>query len=150
MVFLQSYGIPANLSVKISRLYGERTPDVIRQNPYRLCEDLEGVGFLTADRIGTALGIAPDSEYRIQSAVKYVLRDAAASMGHVYLPRRELTLRAAQLLHVEEALCHRQIQQLALSRDVVGGTRAGAAAGVGQRSARLPRPWPAGRVPCVQ
>ncbi len=119
MVFLQSYGIPANLSVKISRLYGERTPEVIRQNPYRLCEDLEGVGFLTADRIGTALGIAPDSEYRIQSAVKYVLRDAAASMGHVYLPRRELTLRAAQLLHVEEALCHRQIQQLALSRDVV-------------------------------
>ena len=119
MVFLQSYGIPANLSVKISRLYGERTPEVIRQNPYRLCEDLEGVGFLTADRIGTALGIAPDSEHRIQSAVKYVLRDAAASMGHVYLPRRELTLRAAQLLHVEEALCHRQIQQLALSRDVV-------------------------------
>ena len=119
MVFLQSYGIPASLSVKISRLYGERTPEVIRQNPYRLCEDLEGVGFLTADRIGTALGIAPDSEHRIQSAVKYVLRDAAASMGHVYLPRRELTLRAAQLLHVEEALCHRQIQQLALLRDVV-------------------------------
>ena len=119
MVFLQSYGIPANLSVKISRLYGERTPEVIRQNPYRLCEDLEGVGFLTADRIGTALGIAPDSEHRIQSAVKYVLRDAAASMGHVYLPRRELTLRAAQLLRVEEALCHRQIQQLALLRDVV-------------------------------
>ena len=119
MVFLQSYGIPANLSVKISRLYGERTPEVIRQNPYRLCEDLEGVGFLTADRIGTALGIAPDSEHRIQSAVKYVLRDAAASMGHVYLPRRELNLRAAQLLHVEEALCHRQIQQLALLRDVV-------------------------------
>lgn len=119
MVFLQSYGIPASLSVKISRLYGERTPEVIRQNPYRLCEDLEGVGFLTADRIGTALGIAPDSEHRIQSAVKYVLRDAAASMGHVYLPRRELTLRAAQLLRVEEALCHRQIQQLALLRDVV-------------------------------
>ena len=119
MVFLQSYGIPASLSVKISRLYGERTPEVIRQNPYRLCEDLEGVGFLTADRIGTALGIAPDSEHRIQSAVKYVLRDAAVSMGHVYLPRRELTLRAAQLLHVEEALCHRQIQQLALLRDVV-------------------------------
>ena len=119
MVFLQSYGIPASLSVKISRLYGERTPEVIRQNPYRLCEDLEGVGFLTADRIGTALGIAPGSEHRIQSAVKYVLRDAAASMGHVYLPRRELTLRAAQLLHVEEALCHRQIQQLALMRDLV-------------------------------
>lgn len=50
MIFLQSYGIPANLSVKISKLYGERTADVIRANPYRLVEDLDGVGFLTADR----------------------------------------------------------------------------------------------------
>ena len=51
MIFLQSYGIPAKLSVKISRLYGDRAPDVIRNNPYRLVEDLEGVGFLTADRL---------------------------------------------------------------------------------------------------
>ena len=114
MIFLQSYGIPPNLSVKISRLYGERTPDVIRANPYRLCEDLDGVGFLTADRIGTALGIAPESEHRIQSAIKYILKEVSISMGHVYLPRRELIQRAAGLLHVEEALCHMQIQQLQL------------------------------------
>ena len=119
MIFLQSYGIPPNLSVKISRLYGERTPDVIRANPYRLCEDLEGVGFLTADRIGTALGIAPDSEHRIQSAIKYILKEVSISMGHVYLPRRELIQRAAGLLHVDESMCHRQIQQLQLNRDIV-------------------------------
>ena len=83
MVFLQSYGIPANLAVKISKLYGERTPQVIRANPYRLCDDLEGVGFLTADRIGVALGVAPDSEARIASALKYILKDAAAGQGHV-------------------------------------------------------------------
>ncbi len=119
MIFLQSYGIPANLSVKISRLYGERTPAVIRANPYRLCEDLEGVGFLTADRIGTALGIAPDSEHRIQSAIKYILKEVSISMGHVYLPRRELIQRAAGLLHVDEAMCQRQIQQLQLNRDII-------------------------------
>ena len=119
MVFLQSYGIPANLSVKISRLYGERTPEVIRSNPYRLCEDLEGVGFLTADRIGTALGVAPDSEARIQSALKYILKDASISMGHVYLPTAELVRKAVSLLHVEDGLCLRAVRQLALNRDLI-------------------------------
>ncbi|MBE5803287.1 MAG: ATP-dependent RecD-like DNA helicase [Clostridiales bacterium] len=119
MIFLQSYGIPPNLSVKISRLYGERTPDVIRANPYRLCEDLDGVGFLTADRIGTALGIPPDSEHRVQSAVKYILKEVSISMGHVYLPRRELIQRAAGLLHVDEGMCHRQIRQLQLNREII-------------------------------
>ena len=119
MVFLQSYGIPPNLSVKISRLYGDRTPEVIRQNPYRLCEDLEGVGFLTADRIGMALGIPADSEFRIQSAITYVLREVAATMGHVYLPKTDLIRRTASLLHTENEVVERQIAQLALRRDLV-------------------------------
>ncbi|MGN0972392.1 MAG: helix-hairpin-helix domain-containing protein, partial [Aristaeellaceae bacterium] len=119
MVFLQTYGVPATLAVKISKLYGERTPAVIRQNPYRLCEDLEGVGFLTADRIGAALGVPPDSEGRIQAAMKYVLKDAAAAMGHVYLPRAELARKSAQLLKVPEDMCQRQIDQLGLTRELV-------------------------------
>lgn len=119
MIFLQSYGIPANLSVKISRLYGENTPEVIRQNPYRLCEDLEGVGFLTADRIGTALGVPPESESRIQSAIKYVLREVATSIGHVYLPKNELVRRTSALLHTDEELVTRQLSQLALKRMLV-------------------------------
>ena len=119
MVFLQTYGIPTSLAGKISKLYGDRTADLIRQNPYRLCEDIDGVGFLTADRIGTALGIAPDSDGRIVAALKYILRDAAGSMGHVYLPRQELIARAAQLLRVEEALVERQVVELILQHDLV-------------------------------
>ena len=119
MVFLQSYGVPATLSVKISKLYGDRTPAVIRENPYRLCEDLEGVGFLTADRIGTALGVPPDSDARIASALKYILKDAAAGQGHIYLPERELIARGVQLLHVEEALVERQVRQMTLLRELV-------------------------------
>ena len=119
MVFLQSYGIPAALSVKISKLYGDRTPAVIRENPYRLCEDIEGVGFLTADRIGVALGVAPDSDARIASALKYILKDAAAGQGHVYLPEQELLARGMQLLHVEEPLVARQMQTMTLMRELV-------------------------------
>ena len=119
MVFLQSYGIPATLAVKISKLYGDRTAAVIRDNPYRLCEDIDGVGFLTADRIGTALGIAPDSDGRIVAALKFVLKDAAIGMGHVYLPRPELLSRASQLLRVEEALIDRQLTRMALLRELV-------------------------------
>ena len=119
MVFLQSYGIPATLSVKISKLYGERTPELIRENPYRLCEELEGVGFQTADRIGIALGISPDSEDRIQCALKYVLRDAAASAGHCYLPVEILLSNTASLLHIERSRCETSISRLILAHDLI-------------------------------
>ncbi len=119
MVFLQTYGIPATLSVKISKLYGERTPAVIRENPYRLCEDLDGVGFLTADRIGTALGVPPDSEGRICAALKYILKEAAVTQGHIYLPRGELLSRAGQLLRVEPQLAEHHLLRMCLMRELV-------------------------------
>ena len=119
MVFLQTYGIPANLSVKISKLYGERTPAVIRENPYRLCEDIDGVGFLTADRIGTAIGVPVDSEHRICAALKYILKDAAAMQGHIYLPRGELLSRAGQLLRVDVELTAHCLMRLTLLRELV-------------------------------
>lgn len=118
MVFLQSYGVPANLSVKISRLYGERTPAVIRENPYKLCEDLEGVGFLTADRIASAIGIPADSDNRVQSAIKYTLQEMALSMGHVYMPREELLNRTAAMLHLERELVENQLARLMLTHSV--------------------------------
>ena len=119
IIFLQTYNIPATLAGKISRRYGDRTVEVIRTNPYCLCEDIDGVGFLTADRIGTALGIAPQSDGRISAAIKYILKDAAATMGHVYLPYPELLSRAAQLLRVEEALVERQMVHLSIRREVI-------------------------------
>ena len=110
MVFLQSYGIPPGVSVKISRMYG---------NPYQLCDDIEGIGFLTADRIGAAIGIPEDSEFRIQTALRYVLREAASGSGHVYLPEAELIGQTAQLLRVESSLCLAQLTRIALRREVV-------------------------------
>ncbi len=119
MVFLQTYGIPATLSIKISKLYGDRTPAIIKENPYRLCEDIDGVGFLTADRIGTSLGVPPDSEGRICAALKYILKEAAASQGHIYLPRKELLARASQLLRVEPELAEHHLIRMTMVRELI-------------------------------
>ena len=119
MVFLQTYGIPANLSIKISKLYGERTPAIIKENPYRLCEDIDGVGFLTADRIGTSLGVPPDSEGRICAALKYLLKEASIAQGHIYLPRKELLSRAGQLLRVEPELAEHHLLRMTMVRELI-------------------------------
>ena len=115
MIFLQSYGISPALAVRISRFYGDRTPEVVRENPYRLCDDLEGVGFKTADRIGLSLGIPAESENRVRCAMKYILREAAASSGHVYLPEAELCTTAASLLGVSLDLCRQALRGMLIS-----------------------------------
>ena len=119
LIFLQSYGISPALAVRISKLYGDRTPEIIREDPYRLCDELEGVGFRTADRIGLSLGIAPDSSSRVRCAIKYILRDAAASAGHVFLPESELCASAAALLQVPAALCRQALLSLLVSGELV-------------------------------
>jgi len=121
IVFLQSYGIPATYAVKISKLYGERAPEVIRDNPYRLIDDIEGIGFKTADQIALSMGISGDSPNRICSALKYVLREAAQSGGHVYLPQEDLIERAARMLSVsKEAVAH-ELSGLLLTKELVVG-----------------------------
>ncbi len=137
MIFLQSYGIPASLAVRIGKYYGDRTPEIIREDPYRLCDDLEGVGFRTADRIGIALGVAPDSASRIRCAMKFVLREAAASSGHVYLPEEELYSAAAALLQVSRDLCRRELTALLLS-SALTAEESGEASG---RRVYLPAFW---------
>ena len=119
MVYLQTYGIPATLALKISKLYGERTRAIINENPYRLCDDIDGVGFLTADRIATAIGVPPDSEGRICAALKYILREAAIGQGHIYLPRHELLQRASQMLRVEADLAAHHLMRMTLTRELI-------------------------------
>ena len=115
MIFLQSYGISPALAVRISRYYGDRTPEIVRDNPYRLCDDLEGIGFRTADRIGLSLGIPAESENRVRCAMKYILQDAAASSGHVYLPEDELCTASASLLAVSLDLCRQALRGMLIS-----------------------------------
>ncbi len=115
LIFLQSYGISPALAVRISRYYGDQTPEIIRENPYRLCDDLEGVGFKTADRIGLSLGIPAESENRVRCAMRYILRDAAASSGHVYLPEEELSATSATLLNVPNELCRQALRSMLIA-----------------------------------
>ena len=119
MVFLQSYGVSASLAVKISKKYGADAQRKIRENPYRLIDDIDGVGFLTADRIALSLGIPPDSEYRLRAGVKYALQEAANGEGHTYLPRGTLMERAAKGLRVSGELLLHQIDALLFSREIV-------------------------------
>ena len=118
MVFLQSYGISPALSVKIFKTYGENVRQVITKNPYRLVEDVEGVGFRTADRIAASLGVEPDSEFRIAAGIRYALQEATGSTGHCYLPRPELIAAAQSVLGNEPELIERMLDSLILSHAV--------------------------------
>ncbi|MBR5301629.1 MAG: ATP-dependent RecD-like DNA helicase [Clostridia bacterium] len=119
MVFLQSYGVTPNLAVKIFKQYGENVKQVIRQNPYRLVEDIEGIGFKTADKIAASLGIELDSEHRLSAGVKHTLQEATGGTGHCYLPRGELSNYAQQLLGNEQELIEHTIDDMILSRRLI-------------------------------
>ena len=119
MVFLQAYGVSPSLAVKISKRYGAGAQQKIRENPYRLIDDIEGVGFLTADRIALSLGIPQDSEYRLKAGVKYALQEAANGEGHTYLPRDILIQRASQGLRVSGELLLHQLDGLLFSREII-------------------------------
>ncbi len=121
MVFLQSYGVSAALAVKISKQYGEGTRTVIQTNPYRLVEDIEGIGFLTADRIALAIGIPLDSKERIGAGLIFTLKDSAISAGHTCLPLSFLIEQAGRLLRVERDLIENHMKEMILQRQVVIG-----------------------------
>ena len=119
MVFLQSYGVSPSLAVKISKAYGADAQRKIRENPYRLIDDIDGVGCLTADRIALSLGIPQDSEYRLRSGLKYVLQEAAAGEGHTFLPKPLLLERAARALRVEDGLLAHALDTLLFAREII-------------------------------
>lgn len=104
MMFLQKYDIPPALCLKIYRRFGERTQDVLQSNPYRLVDEVTGIGFKTADRIALAIGIDKNAPERLNSGLRYALSNAAAVSGHVYLPRATLLFQAAALLGADEGL----------------------------------------------
>ena len=97
MIFLQKYGISLNLGAKIYQKYGQSVYGVLQENPYRLAEDISGVGFRIADDIASRIGIHTDSDYRIRSGMLYTLLQASGE-GHIYLPKEELFSRASRLL----------------------------------------------------
>ena len=118
MIFLQQYGITMNLAVKVYQQYGQEVYGIIRENPYRLADDIEGVGFRTADEIAVRVGIRMDSDFRIRSGILYVLLQASTE-GHTYLPEEKLTRRTGQLLEVGEEQIEKQYMDLAIERKII-------------------------------
>ena len=118
MIFLQQYGITMNLAVKVYQQYGQEVYRISRENPYRLADDIEGVGFRTADEIAVRVGIRMDSDFRIRSGILYVLLQASTE-GHTYLPEEELTRRTGQLLEVGEEQIEKQYMDLAIERKII-------------------------------
>ena len=118
MMFLQQYGVRQALGLKIYRFYGSRLYQIIRENPYRLADDIEGVGFRIADAIANRAGIVVDSEFRIRSGVQYCL-EQALSQGHTCLPEESLVAAAAELLGVAPENIQEQLYDLTMEKKIV-------------------------------
>ena len=118
MMFLQKYGISLNLGAKIYQKYGDSVYSVLQENPYRLADDISGVGFKIADEIAGRIGIHTDSDYRIRSGMMYTLLQASGE-GHVYLPQEELFGRASVLLGVDPSYMEKHLMDLPMERKVV-------------------------------
>ncbi len=100
LIFLQGQGIGSGMAARIWRRYGCDAIAIVRRNPYRLAEDVRGIGFLTADRIALNMGVAKDSELRAQAGLLHCLSVAAEENGHTYLLQSELLLRASETLDI--------------------------------------------------
>ena len=99
MIFLQGHGISTHLAVKIYKQYGDASLAVVQATPYRLVQDIHGIGFKTADKIAQALGLSPDDPARIEAGIHYTLSKMADD-GHVYAPQDELEPEAAEILQL--------------------------------------------------
>ncbi len=118
MIYLQKYGISTKLAAKIYKYYGIKVYKVLEENPYQLADNIEGIGFRTADEIASRIGIHTDSDYRIKSGIFYTLQQAAGE-GHIYLPQDVLLRRAGALLEVEIHDIEKYVMDLCIERKTV-------------------------------
>lgn len=118
MIFLQQYGISTTLAVKIYNTYGQEVYSILKENPYRMADDVDGVGFRTADEIAARVGIRTDSDFRIRSGIQYALLQGS-NEGNTYLPMPELTQRASALLEIEPEYIEKHYMNLAMDRKII-------------------------------
>ena len=123
IVYLQNYGVTLNLAIKIFKAYDKSTAKIVETNPYKLVDDIDGVGFLTADKIATQIGVAPDSRFRVAAAVVHVLKEAANKNGDTYLPEDKLVAEVDSLLRLDaldaETLIRDMIEDCEVSGKIV-------------------------------
>ncbi len=155
MVFLHSNGVGTSRAVRIYKRYGDKSVDKLREDPYRLARDIQGIGFKTADQIARNIGIPPDSIVRAGAGIEHVLRTAAEE-GHAHLPVEEVIAQAAELLAVDTDRAMEGLQRLEANHNLVvdqcGGEQVVYLAGLHRAECGLaltvrdlvdrPTPWP--------
>ena len=118
MIFLQQYNISQNLAGKIYQTYGHELYGILKENPYRLADDIQGVGFRIADEIASRVGIHTNSDFRIRSGILYILVQASAE-GHTCLPEEVLTNRTSELLGIGTEYIEKHYMDLAIDKKLV-------------------------------
>lgn len=118
MIFLGQYGISMTLAVKIYNFYGPGVYEVVRVNPYKMADDIDGIGFKIADEIASHVGINSDSDFRIKSGILYALQQAAAN-GNVYVPRDMLVHQAKELLNLSDVDLEKQLMDLSVDKRIM-------------------------------
>ena len=118
MIFLSQYGIATNYAVKIFNEYGDRLYEIIKTNPYKMADDISGIGFKVADEIASRVGIGADSDFRLKSGIMYTMQQASYS-GHVSFPKERLLVRGAELLQVPQEALEAPLMDLILDRRLI-------------------------------
>ena len=117
MIFLQGHGVSAAYSAKIYKQYGNQSIQRVRENPYRLSQDIYGIGFMTADRIAQNLGISPRSLIRAKAGLVHALGELAKD-GHVYCPEMNLVQKAEEILKVDREVIHQALGSLSREKEI--------------------------------
>ena len=120
ILFLQDLDIGLNTAIRIYKIYGADTQKQVKTNPYKLVEDVDGVGFLTADKIASGLGVREDSRFRITAAAVHTLKEAINKNGHTYLPRDVLVRECKKLLHLQRLDAETVIESVLDDMEVAG------------------------------
>lgn len=102
IIYLQQFNVSVNLAIKIYKKYNEGIYFILNTNPYKMVEDIDGIGFITADKIAIAMNVDCNSSFRIKAGISYILKDNASSNGHTYLPEKELYKETIKLLNYGE------------------------------------------------
>lgn len=118
MIYLQKYGISTTLAAKIYQHYGQNIYKVMEENPYQMADEIQGIGFKTADEIAARIGIHTDSDFRIRSGIFYTLQQSVAE-GHIYLTKDALLCRAAELLEVEIPDMEKYLMDLSMEKKII-------------------------------
>ncbi len=118
MMFLQEFGISMNMAAKIYKHYKEDVYEVLNKNPYRLAEDINGIGFKLADTIAQKAGFKKDSQFRIQAGILYTLQQSGGN-GHCFLPELELVNITTELLMIDKSQVEWEIDGLSLNKEII-------------------------------